>query len=205
MMAPSRPDIYMPGQPDLLRRIKVDGVFLTAIVIARIWSRIEIRGADECWPWIAAGSPGYGVIRVGNKLLVVSRIMAHAAYGKPSKKKPYACHTCDNPPCCNPKHLFWGSMKDNLDDASAKGRCAVQRHPEIIRGERNGSAKLTEAQVADIYTSGESKRQAADRFRVSVSLVKAIRQGKNWRHVTVSLRRGKVECRNTWPFRNAHR
>jgi hypothetical protein len=53
------------------------------------------------------------------------------------------CHTCDNPPCVNPDHLFLGTHGDNMRDSSVKGR---QGHP----GEQNGRAVLTAAQVADI-------------------------------------------------------
>jgi hypothetical protein len=93
------------------------------------------------------------------------------------------CHKCDNPSCVNPRHLFAGTMQQNLKDASSKGRCAVQRHPEISRGERNGSAKLTEEIVRWIRSRELSITQTALLLGICKQSVVNIRSRRNWAHV----------------------
>lgn len=183
--------------------IVIDGVRITTKAIVAFWARIDKRGPRECWPWEAANTKGYGIILIGTARVHVTHIAAYIKHGPSPRGKKHACHDCDNPPCCNPGHLFWGSRSDNHSDAASKGRCATQRHPEIVRGERNGSAKLTEKQVIEIYTSNESRSQTATRMKISTGIVKAIRERKNWAHTTIDLVRGKVECKNTWPFRKS--
>jgi len=51
------------------------------------------------------------------------------------------CHTCDNPICCNPAHLFLGDRFANMQDAGRKGRLSVPRPPRH---------KLTVSQVEDV-------------------------------------------------------
>lgn len=89
----------------------------------RFWSKVDRRGPDECWPWLAAKSATrYGVF---------DKTRAHrVAYALTHGLIPegrIVCHRCDNPPCCNPAHLWLGTPKDNTADMVAKGRAKFHR------------------------------------------------------------------------------
>lgn len=145
------------------------------------WGKVDQSGGpDACWPWRGRVSPlGYGRGYFGDTtyahrhaLILVSGIVA------PSRIE--ACHTCDNPPCCNPRHLFWATHRENLLDASRKG------HLGRNRGERHGHAKLTDAAVRDIrlrVARGEHQHDVAALHGVSQVNVHLIVSGKAWRHV----------------------
>lgn len=86
------------------------------------------------------------------------------------------CHKCDNPPCCNPAHLFLGTAKDNMQDAVAKGRHSGRfPHWAVVRSRVR---KLTDEQVREIKTSSESGVTFARRFGVTEACVSLIRSGK---------------------------
>jgi hypothetical protein len=112
----------------------------------KFWSNIIQRGENECWPWIGSTIvKGYGQIRFGKKMYLVHRVSYYIKY----KKDPgelLVLHDCDNPPCCNPKHLFLGTHEHNAIDCCNKGR-----HPmldidtsEVIKL----SESLSEAEIA---------------------------------------------------------
>lgn len=86
-------------------------------------------------------------------------------------------HRCDNPPCCNPAHLWQGTAADNIADMFAKGRSRQ------LRGEAHHKSKLTEAQVLAIRSSPESIHALSRRYGVSRPAIKAILIRKHWRHV----------------------
>ena len=75
-----------------------------------------------CWDWIGAKTnDGYGKMRNGDKFIYAHRYSASVHIGHiPSGM--IVCHRCDNPGCVNPKHLFIGSIKDNMVDKATKGR-----------------------------------------------------------------------------------
>lgn len=97
---------------------------LNPSVIARLRSLAETHGEDECWPWRWARTlPGYGNValrRLGRN------IGAHvAAYALAFGCRPDGAvimHSCDNPPCCNPQHLYAVTQAENLQDAVRKSR-----------------------------------------------------------------------------------
>lgn len=90
----------------------------------RFWEKVDKRGPDECWPWNASRDKnGYGHFGIGNgRTTRAHRVSWQLANSSEIPAAMLACHTCDNPPCVNPAHIFIGTMADNLQDASAKGR-----------------------------------------------------------------------------------
>jgi hypothetical protein len=90
------------------------------------------------------------------------------------------CHRCDNPPCCNPKHIFPGTRGDNCRDREAKGR------GRAARGEGTGFAKLTEEKVRIIrarYDAGETATNLGKEFEVSMNTAWTVAKRLAWKHV----------------------
>ena len=94
-----------------------------------------------------------------------------------------ACHTCDNPPCCNAKHLYWGTQKDNVNDREKRGRSNRRV------GETHGMAILTEAQVQEIRARHiprhpqHSASAIAREVGVSSATIHLVIHRKHWAHV----------------------
>jgi hypothetical protein len=90
------------------------------------------------------------------------------------------CHTCDNPPCGEPSHLWLGTAAENQADKVAKGRGAR------LQGEAHGRASLTEPQVRAIrvrLAAGEAKKVIASDYGVVPSTIYLIAKGKTWSHL----------------------
>jgi hypothetical protein len=154
--------------------------------IDRFWLKVNVSGPDDCWIWLAGKDKvhGYGVFRIKETVVVASRVACFLQKGIAPLPCLFACHTCDNPPCCNGAHLFWGTNRDNLLDAASKGLCGAQVNPERVRrGENHSSAKINEQAVREIRSSKLSTRLLADNFGVSQSAIMLIKQRVNWRHV----------------------
>lgn len=98
----------------------------------RLLAKIAVGGPAECWPWTGTRNDlGYGILRVTGKNVRAHRFAYELASGRPIPVGLEVCHRCDNPPCCNPAHLFLGTQGDNVRDAASKGRLksSVLRQP----------------------------------------------------------------------------
>src|SRR5258708_5281579 len=92
----------------------------------RFWSRVTVAGSDDCWPWDKEGAQGYGDFYYDGALGKAHRYSLSLKNG-PIPHGKCILHSCDNPPCVNPLHLFCGTKKDNFDDMVAKGRRIVAK------------------------------------------------------------------------------
>lgn len=148
----------------------------------RFWLNVDKRdGPNACWPWTAGVNllrDGYGRFWIRRIEYRTNRMAYWLHYGVDPKEKD-VCHHCDNPPCCNPNHLFVGTRKENLDDAKRKGRVAI--------GANRGAAKLTDDKVRQIKQLYVFRKvgcyQLAARFGVTEMTIHSIISGKTWRHV----------------------
>jgi hypothetical protein len=160
----------------------------------RFWSHVKQLGPDDCWEWsISRTRKGYGNFFLNGKNTMAHRVAYELANG-PLPVGALVCHRCDNPPCCNPRHLFAGTQVDNMKDCREKGRRATgtangsYTKPERRRrGETHGRAKLTESDVLEIRkhpsADRELLRSLAQSYGVSISTIDWIIRRRSWRHI----------------------
>lgn len=93
-------------------------------LVASIETHVDRSGGlFACWPWQGnRDENGYGRMRVAGRMVRTHRRALELALGRPIRAGYGALHHCDNPPCCNPTHLYEGTPADNVHDAIARGR-----------------------------------------------------------------------------------
>jgi hypothetical protein len=149
---------------------------------SRFWSYVE--KTEDCWLWTRSKNrKGYGrfcacPIANGHAIVGAHRFAYEITYG-PIPAGMFVCHRCDVPSCVRPSHLFLGTDRDNIQDASHKGR--------MCHGEENHLHKLTAEQVLEIrsiYAEGERSTQSiGDSFGVSRAAIRLIVKRINWKHI----------------------
>jgi hypothetical protein len=150
----------------------------------KFWSKVNKRGADECWPWThGKDTNGYGVFHIRNKQISSHRVAFMWANKLTHTPTLYTLHTCDNRACCNPKHMYLGTPTDNMRDKTKRKRYDYYKN---MRGERNAGAKLTDVQVRKIRIVGHSLklRDLAKLFNVGVTTICHILQRRTWKHLS---------------------
>lgn len=173
-------------------------VNLTPSKLKEFWRKVGKSGPDDCWLWKGSKLPtGYGKLSLKKSVSVYAhRISLFLSIG-PFPNRLYACHSCDTPSCCNPKHLSAGTGSDNLWDASRKGRMPkgpkhfTKTNPEkIIRGSARAHSKLTEEQVSEILNTPRTRssgRRLAEKFKVHPVTISKILCGVKWKHLNSQL------------------
>lgn len=143
--------------------------------VTRFFDKVE--KTDSCWIWKASLRNKYGSFYYNGKTYKSNRFSFLLHYGFLPEDK-LVCHTCDNPLCVRPEHLFLGTTEENISDKINKNRQA--------KGSKNGSAKLTENQVKQIKIDLENysyglKVRLAKKYGVSKSAITLISKNKNWK------------------------
>lgn len=149
--------------------------------LIRFWDSIEKHGDTACWPWRGpANTKGYGRFNANGTRYTATRLALALRLGRDLTEDEQACHSCDNPPCCNPAHLFVGTQTQNIADRQAKNR--THRWNGARAGSRNQRAVLSEAMVADIRQLKGSalQREIAAKYGVSRQTISAILNGNRW-------------------------
>lgn len=157
-----------------LRRARAD-----ATRQARFWARVDRSGGpDACWPYQGnTQKGGYG--RFAQEL---THRMAYTYTHGTIPDGLWVLHRCDNRPCCNPQHLYVGTIQDNNADRVNRGRTAKNPH----YGEDNGLAKLTEDQVRAIRrerAAGVTLRELVERYGTTEANISSVARRKLWKHV----------------------
>lgn len=151
--------------------------------ITRFWQKIKRGDSFECWEWIAfRDKDGYGQFRTRKprRMRKASIIAYEIEYGPTNGL--LVCHLCDNPPCCNPGHLWLGTQKNNMEDTVKKNRIAKQNQ----NGQKNANSKLSESHVYEIrklIANGQKNTKIAQLFNVHHATISSIRVGKTWKHI----------------------
>lgn len=141
---------------------------------ARFWSKVQV--SDGCWNWTSNSLKGRGLFKIGKVNVYAPRVSFASEVGD-IPEGISVCHTCDNPLCVRPSHLFLGTDADNSKDRNEKGRQA--------RGEKSGRAILTEQDVLIIREKinlGWKLTQIAELGYPYTAIVD-IKRGKSWSHI----------------------
>ena len=148
----------------------------------RFWGKVDrSAGPDACWPWKPPKDrKGYGEFHVS---LDRGKVRAHTfavelATGQPCPPGKEGCHRCDNPPCCNPRRVYYGTRKQNVHDMVIRGR--------VRHGSRHSGALLTEdaaLAIRERFAAGETAPSLAAEFGVTDGCITSVVNGRSWKHV----------------------
>jgi hypothetical protein len=148
------------------------------------WARVK-KQRSGCWDWQGSlNSTGYGNVSWSGKLYTTHRIAAwitRMVDTPVAPKRPgvigHVLHKCDNRKCCNPDHLFIGSLTDNMLDAYSKRR-KVQP-----KGEKHANAKLSNRQASAIrkaYGHGSTQMKLATEYGVSQRVISLVVNNRSY-------------------------
>ncbi len=144
------------------------------------YEKYVIRHDKGCWGW-GGFLDRYGSLQYGGKYKsITAHRGSYIIHVGDVPDNMFVCHTCDNPPCTRPDHLFLGTPGDNVRDMYKKGRHI------ILRGEKAPWSKLTEKSVIEIkqkIAKDKNLKKLAQEYKISLSSIYDIRDERSWKHI----------------------
>lgn len=158
-------------------------LYATEEDLKRFLKYVDIKDKNSCWEWGGTlDSNGYGVFSIKHILIKAHRFSYLSWHGNIDKSLQI-CHSCDNPRCVNPTHLWQGTQAENNKDRHSKNRTKTGH----IYGSENKMSKLKEDDVLWIIENYNPKywstRKIAHKFSVSQTSIRNILSGKSWRWI----------------------
>ena len=144
-----------------------------------VWDKINQTFPSLCWEWVSGKDwDGYGIFTIYGISYKVHRLVYELIYGI-IPEGLCVCHHCDNPSCCNPKHLWLGSSSENNTDRHNKGR------DNFARGNQLPQTKLNQYQVNEIrklyITNKYTQKELGKRFGVCGANINKIINNITWK------------------------
>jgi len=150
----------------------------------KFWLYTEVGPFMDCWLWHGPTDykQGYGRLYYERHKHIKAHRLSYILHNGPIPDNLLICHTCDNPQCVNPNHLYAGTHLDNAADAKERNRL---KHPDNS-GENHGLSKLTEAAVLEIrrlYAEGHTRQSLAEKFGVLPGTISKVTLRQRWKHI----------------------
>ena len=142
-----------------------------------IMDRVVVQ-KNDCWEWQKSTNNGYGRAFVDKKL-IPAHVYSYMIFKGQIPAGLQINHICHNRSCVNPIHLYAGTQKDNVRDMDASGR------RNQVRGCKNGNSKINKLVAKQIFDAVGYGKNIAKEFKVSISLVYAIKKKQIWKHIYV--------------------
>ncbi len=147
--------------------------------VKNFWSKVEIKLDTECWNFRGSkNKKGYGKFWTGSKLELAHRLAWRLSNDSDIPKRRIICHHCDNPSCCNPKHIYCGTYGDNNLDLLRRKRYNVAHHlrAKFYAGEIWLIQRLRAKAIKNSGKRGynPSLRKIAKMFKTSSSVIHRI-------------------------------
>lgn len=143
-----------------------------AVRVTEFWNHVDASTPDECWRWTGyRDEDGYGRFHWDGQMVGAHELAVTFTTGERRLDGFDTCHSCNNPPCCNPRHLRFDTRRSNVADMLRAGR------------QSNGPRKLTDDEVRAIrerLKAGARQQDLADQYGVSNSMISMIKTGKGY-------------------------
>ena len=153
----------------MLRKRGEGGVDLVvAVQVTEFWMHVQRAGPDDCWPWVGYAEEGYGRHHFDGQMRGAHELALTLTTGEVRSPDLVTCHSCDNPPCCNPKHLRFDTRASNVYDMDSRGgRRSARKVPDDV-------IKLIRVRRA----AGAAQQDLADQYGLSESYVSMVVRGQ---------------------------
>jgi hypothetical protein len=142
-----------------------------AVDVTRYWDLVQRGKDDECWPWTGeVDRDGYGVFYWHGKKYGAHELALSFTTGEVRLPRLDTCHSCDNPPCCNPRHIRFDTRLSNVREMFERGR-------------DNHHSKLTKDLVVlmrERRAAGARQKDLAEQFGITDGLVSMVIRGVRW-------------------------
>jgi len=131
-----------------------------------------VNKQEDCWIWTGKKNKrGYGQLCFKDNMSAIASRVSYELFKGPIEEAKFICHTCDNPSCVNPDHLWAGTHIENMMDMTEKGR---------------QSSKITNIdafKIRKMWEEGYSQEVIAKKYSISSGTISNIVHRKSWKHV----------------------